>query len=146
LRIFRIFQERFGNGIMTGMNTSTKTIIFLVVAFIIIIGITVATRPAAAPTSTSVVSTSTPSVSSPPATATYTLAEVAKHATAADCWTAVGGNVYNLTSFVSKHPGGVENITKICGKDGTAAFTAQHGTSENAQKVLATLKIGSLAK
>ena len=127
------------------MKPITKIIIFVVIAFILVIIITAVTgKKAEAPVTT----TPTPSES----TATtdrskaYTLADVAKHKTAADCWTAVGDSVYDLTPFVSKHPGGVENITKICGINGTQQFTAQHGSTENAQKVLATLKIGILTQ
>lgn len=132
------------------MKPITKIIIFLVVAFIVVIIITAAARPAVAPatagetpTPTTGTPTPSPSLATDPA---YPLSEVAKHKTAADCWTAVGNFVYNLTPFVNKHPGGVENITKICGIDGTVAFTQMHGSSENAQKALATLKIGTLKK
>jgi len=38
--------------------------------------------------------------------ATYTAAEVATHASATDCWVIVRGGVYDVTSFVPKHPGG----------------------------------------
>jgi len=132
------------------MKPATKIIIFLVVAFIIIIAITFAMRgdapaaPEATPTETATSTPTSTATSTPTAQASYTLAEVAMHKTAADCWTAVNGNVYNLTSFVSKHPGGVANITKICGIDGTATFTQMHGSNANAQNMIATLKIGTL--
>ncbi len=127
------------------MKPITKIIIFLVIAFALVFIITFATRSAVAPVVLD--ESPTPSVStSPAATASYTVAQVAMHKIATDCWTAVGDGVYNLTSFVNQHPGGVANITKICGIDGTAQFTAQHGSTPNAQKALATLKIGSLTK
>ncbi len=134
------------------MKPITKIIIFLVVAFALVLIITFAARSKVAPVTLD--ESPTPSASASPSTSitatvsspTYTLADVAKHKTVTDCWTAVGDSVYNLTPFVSKHPGGVENITKICGIDGTAQFTAQHGTTANAQKTLATLKIGMLTK
>jgi cytochrome b involved in lipid metabolism len=92
----------------------------------------------AAPTTTPPVSATT--------TQTYTLAEVALHSLQTSCWTAVDGNVYDLTPFISSHPGGVENIMKICGKDGTAAFSAKHGGNEKPAAQIAKLKIGVLAK
>jgi hypothetical protein len=32
--------------------------------------------------------------------------EVAKHTTESDCWIVVNGEVLDVTSFLSKHPGG----------------------------------------
>ena len=95
--------------------------------------------------------TPSPSASSDGSTGTtsavgaLTAAEVAKHTTASDCWTVVGSNVYDLTPYVSSHPGGSAVIKAICGKDGTAAFTAQHGTVGKAANVLAGFKLGALA-
>jgi predicted heme/steroid binding protein len=81
----------------------------------------------------------------PTTTSGYTLADVAKHAVATDCWTAINGNVYNLTSWVSQHPGGPEAIISICGKDGSAAFNGKHGQQMSAQTQLARFKVGALA-
>lgn len=75
----------------------------------------------------------------------YTLVEVAKHASAKDCWTTINGNVYDLTSFVGKHPGG-EAILKVCGVDGTSLFMDQHGGQAKQENQLAGLEIGVLAK
>lgn len=53
---------------------------------------------------------------------TYTLADVAKHATAADCWMVLNTNkVYNVTAYIPGHPGG-NTMVPYCGKDGTQAF------------------------
>ena len=76
--------------------------------------------------------------------ATYTMAQVQAANSAQKCWTAIHGNVYNLTSFIDKHPGGDKNILKICGKDGTSAFENQHGGNNKPQEVLKGLKIGIL--
>ncbi len=75
----------------------------------------------------------------------YTLIEVAKHATKTDCWTAVNGSVYNVTSWITKHPGGQEEILSLCGKDGSAAFNGQHGGQAQQEKQLASFKIGTLS-
>ncbi len=74
----------------------------------------------------------------------YTLATVATHNTQADCWSAVNGSVYDLTSWVSRHPGGSRAIIGMCGKDASAAFNRQHGSAGRPQAALALLKIGSL--
>jgi cytochrome b involved in lipid metabolism len=68
-------------------------------------------------------------VPSQPATsdATYTLADVAKHAMQTDCWTAIDGKVYDITQAIDSHPAGAEAIVKGCGIDGTAIFNGIKG-------------------
>jgi cytochrome b involved in lipid metabolism len=77
---------------------------------------------------------------------TYTLAQVAIHKDATSCWSAVKGSVYDLTSWIGKHPGGDKAILSICGKDGTSAFEKQHGGMQQQEAQLATFKIGALAQ
>lgn len=74
----------------------------------------------------------------------YTMSTVRKHHTSTNCWTAISGKVYNITPFVKQHPGGVARITSICGKKGTKAFRAQHGTGGKANTVLKKYLIGRL--
>lgn len=74
----------------------------------------------------------------------YTMAQVAEHGNASSCWSAVDGKVYDLTSWISEHPGGAANILKICGKDGSAAFNGQHGGNAGAKAELAGHVIGDL--
>jgi cytochrome b involved in lipid metabolism len=38
--------------------------------------------------------------------ANFTVAQVAQHAKEADIWIIVHGKVYDVTSFLSEHPGG----------------------------------------
>ena len=46
----------------------------------------------------------------------YTLADVAKHATPADCWMVLNNTeVYNVTAFLSLHPAGAGPMTPFCG-------------------------------
>jgi cytochrome b involved in lipid metabolism len=86
----------------------------------------------------------TPSASSS-AAASYTLADVARHANASSCWTAIGGNVYDVTKWVGQHPGGQRAILGLCGKDGTSAFTAQHGGQRRPEADLKQFLIGTLS-
>jgi cytochrome b involved in lipid metabolism len=76
----------------------------------------------------------------------YTLAELATHDDSKSCWAAINGSVYNLTSWISQHPGGAAHILSICGKDGSSAFNAQHGGQPKPEEMLATFKIGVLAQ
>ena len=57
---------------------------------------------------------------------TVSRAELAKHASAASCWVALYGEVYDFTDFLEDHPAGAEAIVKLGGTDGTAAFDAVH--------------------
>lgn len=76
----------------------------------------------------------------------YTMADVEAHASYNDCWTTINGSVYDLTDWVSRHPGGSRAIESICGIDGTAEFERQHGGSSSVQKILALFFIGDLSK
>lgn len=73
-------------------------------------------------------------------------AKVAKHDSTASCWSIVGRSVYDLTSYVNRHPGGSRRITMICGHDGTAAFRGQHAGSSRVARDLAPYRIGRLAR
>jgi len=77
---------------------------------------------------------------------TYTMEEVSKHNSKESCWTVIRGEVYDLTNWIDKHPGGADKILKICGKDGTDLFIKQHGGKEKPEKVLESFKIGTLKK
>eukprot|EP00446_Apocalathium_sp_SHHI-4_P036799 CAMPEP_0177317086 /NCGR_PEP_ID=MMETSP0368-20130122/13350_1 /TAXON_ID=447022 ORGANISM="Scrippsiella hangoei-like, Strain SHHI-4" /NCGR_SAMPLE_ID=MMETSP0368 /ASSEMBLY_ACC=CAM_ASM_000363 /LENGTH=531 /DNA_ID=CAMNT_0018776419 /DNA_START=23 /DNA_END=1615 /DNA_ORIENTATION=- len=55
-----------------------------------------------------------------------TMAEVAKHNTKADCWVVVDGQVLNVTTFLSEHPGGELAILTFAGKDATEEFNMIH--------------------
>ena len=76
----------------------------------------------------------------------YTAAQVAQHKSSSNCWTIVGTGVYNLTSYVNRHPGGSWNITSLCGRNGTRAFQQMHGSSSSANSMLSSLRIGTLRK
>jgi cytochrome b involved in lipid metabolism len=76
---------------------------------------------------------------------TYTLADVASHSSSSSCWSAISGKVYDLTSWIGKHPGGSQAILSICGKDGTQAFDGQHGMDPRAKGVLPNFYLGNLA-
>lgn len=78
-------------------------------------------------------------------TATLTSEEVLKHSTGQDCWSVINGEVYDLTSYVSEHPGGADLINAICGKDGSAAFSGEHSGQQKPENILAAFALGPLA-
>ena len=76
--------------------------------------------------------------------ASYTMAQVSVHNSGTSCWSAINGNVYDLTSWIPNHPGGPDKILQLCGTDGSAKFNGQHGGSQQQATVLAGFKIGVL--
>lgn len=72
----------------------------------------------------------------------YTLIEVAKHNTNKDAWIVIRNKVYNISDWISRHPGG-NIILKGLGKDATIMFdNFRH--SPRAEKILKDYKIGIL--
>ena len=72
------------------------------------------------------------------------LSEVALHSSVEDCWTAIDVNVYDLTKWISEHPGGSGPIESLCGIDSTEAFTGQHGGQNKPERELGKYKVGVL--
>jgi cytochrome b involved in lipid metabolism len=75
---------------------------------------------------------------------TYSFEEVKTHNSKQSCWSAIRGKVYDLTSWISNHPGGEKAILSICGKDGTEAFVNQHGGKDKPEKALSQFEIGDI--
>ena len=87
-------------------------------------------------------------------TRVFAMNEVANHKSKDDCWTVISGNVYDLTEFIKRHPGGDE-ILRACGTDGTSLFNSRQTEdgqyvgsgsphSQYATEQLGTLKIGEV--
>ena len=81
-----------------------------------------------------------------PTVAGYTMAQVRANNTAKSCWTAIDGYVYNLTNWISAHPGGAGAILFLCGTDGSNAFKAQHENQSRPAVRLDTYRLGPLNK
>jgi hypothetical protein len=104
---------------------------------------TVVVTPTPTPT---VTATPTPTPTPTPTIAGYTMAQVKANNSAKSCWTVVDGFVYNLTSWISSHPGGAGAILFLCGTDGTNAFKAQHENQARPAVRLDSYKLGPLNK
>ena len=101
---------------------------------------------ATVPTSAASTPAGTGSMPSAPTTGTgITMADVAQHSTPDDCWSAVNGNAYDLTSWIAQHPGGEQVIVQMCGVDGTAGFTSQHGGQGKPERELASFLVGPVS-
>ncbi|KAH9525348.1 Cytochrome b5 reductase 4, partial [Bulinus truncatus] len=53
---------------------------------------------------------------------TVTPAELAMHNTQNDMWMCIRGKVYNVTPYQDFHPGGIEELMRAAGRDGTVLF------------------------
>ncbi|KAF8896115.1 cytochrome b5-like heme/steroid binding domain-containing protein [Infundibulicybe gibba] len=43
-----------------------------------------------------------------------------------DAWSAFNGKVYNMTAYLSFHPGGERELMRVAGRDGTKLFASTH--------------------
>jgi cytochrome b involved in lipid metabolism len=58
----------------------------------------------------------------------YSWDEVRRHSGGDSTWIVIDGDVYDVTGWLSEHPGGAERLLEWAGKDATAAFReAKHG-------------------
>lgn len=76
-----------------------------------------------------------------------TFSEIAKHDKESDCWQIINGKVYDVTDFLSRHPGGSEIMIKYCGKDATQAYLTKEGRGEHSSKayqLLSSFYIGDV--
>lgn len=96
-------------------------------------------------TATSTTSGSTvSSVPAPTGQRVISSAEIANHDSHTSCWSTINGYVYDLTSWIPKHPGGEEVILQLCGTDGSTKFNGQHGGAQKQAMILSGFKIGSV--
>ena len=78
-----------------------------------------------------------------------TTKELARHASARDCWLAIEGGVYDFTGYIPLHPAAPRVLIEWCGKDATEAFrTKGYGRphSPAAQAMLPRYRIGTAAE
>ena len=56
----------------------------------------------------------------------FSSSDVSSHNSETDCWIVIDGIVYDVTSFLSRHPGGAKTIVRRSGdgQDAKSAFDA----------------------
>lgn len=69
--------------------------------------------------------------------------EFRKHTEIHSAWTAIGGIIYDLTSFLYEHPGGIKVLKPWLGKDATHAFE-KIGHSPEARALMLNFRVGRL--
>lgn len=109
----------------------------IIIVLVIIVAVVLVRNPNTAPIQVETQTSQTPDTTEATTTTAldkpYTLAKVALHNTATDCWTVVSGKVYDISEFVPNHPGG-EAIIQACGVDGTVLFTTRSNGTPHPSK------------
>lgn len=78
---------------------------------------------------------------------TLNLATVSRHNSLKDCWLIISNKIYNVTSYLADHPGGVGAISPYCGKEATTVFATKGGRGSHssfAASLLGNYYIGDL--
>jgi hypothetical protein len=106
--------------------------------------------PTPSPVATTISPTPTPTPSPTPTptpaatSAGYTMDQVKANNTASSCWSLINGNVYDLTAWITSHPGGSSAIRGLCGVDGTTSFNARHRGQSSPTATLSRYLLGPL--
>ncbi|XP_059120033.1 cytochrome b5 type B [Peromyscus eremicus] len=78
-----------------------------------------------------------------PSVTYFRLEEVAKRNSAEETWMVIHGRVYDITRFLSEHPGGEEVLLEQAGADATESFE-DVGHSPDAREMLKQYYIGDV--
>lgn len=70
--------------------------------------------------------------------------EIEKHSSNDDRWIVIDGQVYDVTEWSKKHPGGHKIIGHYAGQDATEAFGAFHSNMDHVRKYLKPIHVGSV--
>ena len=79
-----------------------------------------------------------------PVESKYSMANIAKNNSTSSCWAAISGKAYDLTAWISKHPGGSGAIVSICGTDATSVFQGRHGGQSAPASSLSVYLLGDV--
>lgn len=72
--------------------------------------------------------------------------EVEKHNTVESLWIVIDGDVFDVTEWQKKHPGGKKMLQKVGGGDASKQFHKYHDAAQVMEKFGKNFKIGTLAK
>lgn len=71
--------------------------------------------------------------------------EIKKHSTRTDKWLVIDRDVFDISQWCKRHPGGLAVISHYAGQDATEPFRAFHNDPKYVGKYLKAIKIGRLA-
>jgi len=83
------------------------------------------------------------------AAAQHTLEEVATHGSNDDCWSAIYGQVYDLTAYAPQHTSrsaSPSQVYSICGIDGTSLFNSVHSNEKEYLQFSSIQDLGPLVE
>ena len=86
----------------------------------------------------------TPAPEPEPVESKYSMANIAKNDSTSSCWAAISGKAYDLTAWISRHPGGAGAIVSICGTDATSVFQGKHGGQSGPASSLSAYLLGDV--
>jgi len=86
----------------------------------------------------------TPAPEPEPVESKYSMANIAKNDSTSSCWAAISGKAYDLTAWISRHPGGAGAIMSICGTDATSVFQGRHGGQSGPASSLSAYLLGDV--
>ncbi len=121
------------------------TISLLITIFVLVGAFLMIAKSTTPSVSTETTSTPTQMTTSSTSTNIVTSIDVQKHNSISDCWIVLNNNVYNVTSYIDQHPGGL-TMVPFCGKDATEAYnTIREGSghSNKATKLLQSFYVGT---
>ncbi|KAI1849258.1 hypothetical protein JX265_008670 [Neoarthrinium moseri] len=70
--------------------------------------------------------------------------EVVKHNTPDSCWVVLYGHVYDVTDFLSSHPGGSKVILQLAGRDATEEYDPIHPPGTLEENLKPEAKLGKI--
>src|SRR3989338_8942192 len=73
----------------------------------------------------------------------YDMEEIAKHNVITSCWVVIHGGVYDVTKYLTEHPGGLALLLKASGRDATSDFEGMFH-SPRARETLKKYAIGKV--
>ena len=79
-----------------------------------------------------------------PVESKYSMSNIAKNSSTSSCWAAISGKAYDLTAWISRHPGGAGAIVSICGTDATSVFQGKHGGQSSPASSLSIYLLGDV--
>jgi cytochrome b involved in lipid metabolism len=75
-----------------------------------------------------------------------TVQTLSKHNSKSDCWIVYNNKVYDITSYLPRHPGGPSTITPTCGNTAfDSAFKNYHGTVYESRLLNSAIDMGPFA-